>query len=196
MTLSMPAAVLAGGASSRMGRPKAALRYGGGTLLEFQTRRLAETFEEVLVVVKEAPGFGVGPARVVLDRTPEAAAIHGLARALEEARDRIFVLAVDLPALTPAVARWIAERSLATEALAVVPRADGRLQPLAAVWRRAALPDVERHIARGQRSLRDLADAVRAEIFEESDWRAADPSGAAFANLNTLEEWEAHRERA
>jgi molybdenum cofactor guanylyltransferase len=196
MILSMPAAVLAGGASSRMGRPKAALAYGSGTLLEFQVRRLAETFEEVLAVVKEMPAFGVGPARVVLDRTPEPAAIHGLARALEEARDRIFVLAVDLPALTPAVARRIAERSLATEALAVVPRADGRLQPLAAVWRKAALTEVERRIARGHRSLRDLAAAVGAEILEEADWRDADPAGAAFTNLNTLEDWEAHRERA
>lgn len=192
----MPAAVLAGGASSRMGRPKAALAYGGGTLLEFQVRRLAETFDGVLVVVKPEHSFDPGPGRVILDRTPEPAAIHGLVRALEEARDRIFVLAVDLPALTPAVARRIAERSLATEALAVVPRADGRLQPLAAVWRRAALPEVERRIAAGQRSLRDLAVAVGATILEETDWRDVDPSGSAFANLNTLEEWEAHRERA
>ncbi|HKD19852.1 MAG TPA: molybdenum cofactor guanylyltransferase [Thermoanaerobaculia bacterium] len=196
MTLPMPAAVLAGGASSRMGRPKAALAYGAGTLLEFQTRRLAETFEEVLVVVKEVPAFGVGPARVLLDRTAEAAAIHGLARALEEARDRVFVLAVDLPGMTPAVARRIAERSLSSDALAVVPRADGRLQPLAAVWRKAALPELERRVAEGKRSLRDLASAIGAEILEEEDWKDADPSGASFANLNTLEEWEAHRERA
>jgi molybdopterin-guanine dinucleotide biosynthesis protein A len=196
MTVSMPAAVLAGGASSRMGRPKAALPYGAGTLLEHQTRRLAETFEEVLVVVKKEPDFGIGPARVVLDRTAELAAIHGLARALEEARDRIFVLAVDLPALTPAVARRIAERSLSSDALAVVPRADGRLQPLAAVWRKAALPELERRIGEGKRSLRSLAAAVGAEILEEGAWRDVDPSGAAFANLNTLEEWEGHRERA
>ena len=43
----MPAAVLAGGASRRMGRSKAALPYGAGTLLEFQTGRLADLFEEV-----------------------------------------------------------------------------------------------------------------------------------------------------
>jgi molybdenum cofactor guanylyltransferase len=196
MMVPMPAAVLAGGASSRMGRPKAALPYGAGTLLEFQTRRLSETFEDVLVVVKEMPAFAAGPARIVLDRAAERAAIHGLTRALEEARDRIFVLAVDLPALTPAVARRIAERSLATEALAVVPRADGRLQPLAAVWRKASLPEVERRAAEGNRSLRDLAAAIGAEILEEADWRDADPTGAAFTNLNTLEEWETHRERA
>src|SRR5262245_60457605 len=143
----MPAAVLAGGASKRMGRPKAALAYGPGTLLEFQTGRLAGIFEEVFVVAKETPAFPVGPARVILDGDSGHAAIHGLARALEEARDRIFVLAVDLPALPGTLARWIAERSLGSAAAAVVPRADGRLQPLAAVWRRAALPEVRRRIA-------------------------------------------------
>ena len=195
-TLPMPAAVLAGGASRRMGRAKAALPYGATTLLEFQTTRLAALFEEVLVVAKERPGFPVGPARVVLDAAPEHAAIHGLVRALAEVRDRVFVLAVDLPALTPALLRAIAERSLASEAPAVLPRADGRLHPLAGVWRRAAAAEASRRIACGDLSLHGLAEAVGAEIFEEADWAAIDPSGAAFANLNTLEDWAAHRERA
>ena len=196
MTLPMPAAVLAGGASRRMGRPKAALPYGAGTLLEFQTTRLAALFEEVFVVVKEAPAFPVGPARAVLDDVAEHAAIHGLVRALEEAHDRVFVLAVDLPAVTPALLRAIAERSLVSRAAAVIPRAEGRLQPLAAVWRRAAAPAARRRIAAGEYSLHGLAVEVGAEIFEEAEWSALDPSGTAFANLNTLEDWAALRERA
>lgn len=196
MKLPMPAAVLAGGASRRMGRPKAALPYGAGTLLEFQTGRLADLFEDVLVVVKEEPAFSCGPARVVLDRVADHAAIHGLARALGEARDRVFVLGVDHPAAPAALLRAIAERSLASEAPAVIPRADGRLQPLVAVWRRQVLAAVERRIAAGDLSLHGLAADVGAEIFEESDWKAIDPSGAAFANLNTLEDYAAHRERA
>lgn len=192
----MPAAVLAGGASRRMGRPKAALPYGAGTLLEFQTRRLAELFEEVLVVVKAPPASPFGPARVVLDGVPDHAAIHGLVRALEEAGDRVFVLGVDLPAVAPALLRAIAERSLSSEAPAVVPRADGRLQPLAAVWRRAALPSAVRRIAAGQLSLQGLAEEIGAEVFEELEWRRIDPSGTAFANLNTLEEYAAQRQRA
>jgi molybdenum cofactor guanylyltransferase len=192
----MPAAVLAGGASRRMGRPKAQLPYGAGTLLEFQTRRLAELFEDVLVVVKAPPSFPVGPARVVLDGVAEHAAIHGLVRALEEVADRVFVLGVDLPAVTPALLRAIAERARASEAPAVVPRSDGRLQPLAGVWRRAALPCAIGRTAAGELSLQGLAEEIGAEIFEEGEWRALDPSGAAFANLNTLEEYAAHRERA
>ena len=192
----MPAAVLAGGASRRMGRAKAALPYGAGTLLEFQTTRLSRLFEEVFLVAKEPPGFPAGPAQVLLDGAPEHAAIHGLVRAIEEARDRIFVLAVDLPVLPDALIHEIARRGLASDAVEVVPRAGGKLQPLAAVWRRAALPEAERRIGRGELSLHGLAEAVDAEVIEEIAWRSQDPSGNAFENLNTLEQYAALRERA
>ena len=192
----MPAAVLAGGASRRMGRPKAALAYGATTLLGFQTARLAEIFEEVLVVVKEPPAFDAGPARVVLDRESEHAAVHGMVRALEEAADRIFVLAVDLPALPAALIRAIAARSLGSPAAAVLPRAEGRLQPLAGVWRRGALPVARRRLTAGELSLHGLAEEVGAEVIEEPEWRELDPSGNAFENLNTLERYAALRERA
>jgi molybdopterin-guanine dinucleotide biosynthesis protein A len=179
-----------------MGRPKAALPYGGATLLEFQTGRLAELFDEVLVVAKEAPPAPLGPARLVADRDSGHAAIFGLARALEEARDRVFVLGVDLPAVAPALVRAIAEESENRDALAVLPRADGRLQPLAGVWRRGALPAARRRIEEGALSLHGLAEEVGAEVLDESWWRRLDPSGTAFSNLNTLEEWAALRERA
>ena len=194
--LPMPAAVLAGGASKRMGRPKAALPWGAGNLLEFQTGRLAALFREVIVVAKEPPDFPVGPARVVLDTSTDYAAMYGLVSALAEAEDRMFVLAVDLPALTHDVVHAIATRGLKTPAAALVPEADGRLQPLAAVWRRSALRFASNRIARGKLSLSALFDEVGGEIFPESEWRALDPSGNSFANINTLADWAAHRERA
>lgn len=192
----MPAAVLAGGASRRMGRPKAALPWGAGSLLEFQTGRLSHLFRDVFVVVKEIPDFAVGPARVVLDGTPDFAPIHGLARAIEEADDRIFVLAVDLPVVTHDVVREIVRRAEATSALALIPEAGGRLQPLAAVWRRAAARFARNRIARDLLSLSGLAEEVGAEILPEREWRKLDPSGASFTNVNTLNDYLAHRERA
>ena len=196
MKIPMPAAVLAGGASRRMGSAKAALPYGGATLLAHQTGRLAELFAEVLVVCKEPPRFETGPARLLLDRTTDQAPIHGLLRALEECADRCFVLAVDVPAMSPAVIRAIGERGLQTEAAALVPESDGLLQPLAAVWTRQALPLARARIEAGELSLRGLATAARAEIFPEREWRNLDPSGNSFANINTLEEYVAMRERA
>jgi len=179
-----------------MGRPKASLPYGAGTLLDFQVRKLSGIFEEVFVVAKEAPAAWAEPARVVLDRYPEHAAIYGLERALEEAKDRVFVLAVDLPALTPVLIRAIVARALHSRAAALIPRASGKLQPLAAVWRRAALATAKCRIGKEDLSLQGLAEDVSAEIFDESDWRVLDSSGMAFDNLNTLEQYEANRGRA
>ena len=196
MRIPMPAAVLAGGASRRMGRPKAELPYGAGTLLAHQATRLGNVFAEVYVVLKEPPRQPAGPALVLLDGSPEHAAIHGLVRALEEVEDRVFVLGVDLPILPESLMRAVAERSLASRAAAVVPRAGGRLQPLAAVWRKVALPAAQERIERGELSLSGLAEAVGAEIFSEESCLQVDSSGNAFANLNTLEDYLAHRERA
>ena len=193
--LPMPAAVLAGGASKRMGRPKAALPWGAGNLLEFQTGRLATLFSEVFVVVKEQPDFPIGPAKVLLDHSPDHAAIHGLYRALEEAEDRILILAVDLPGLNHDVIREIAQRGLRTPAPALIPEADGRLQPLAAVWRRSVARFAKHRIEKGMLSLSALAAEVAAEILPEKAWRPLDPSRAAVANMNTLADWAAHRER-
>jgi molybdopterin-guanine dinucleotide biosynthesis protein A len=64
------------------------------------------------------------------------------------------------------------------------------------VWRRQAVETAARRIAAGELSLHGLAEAVGAEIVEEPEWRALDPSGNAFENLNTLEQYAALRERA
>ena len=192
----MPAAVLAGGESKRMGRSKATLPWGSGNLLEFQTSRLARLFDEVIVVAKENPDYPIGPARVVLDTTPDYAAIHGVLRAIEQAQDHVFVLAVDLPAITHDVVHAIASRGSRTSAPALIPEAGGRLQPLAAVWRRAAARIATNRMSRGMLSLIGLAEDAGAEILAESEWRKLDPSGNSFANVNTIADWNAHRERA
>jgi molybdopterin-guanine dinucleotide biosynthesis protein A len=196
MGIPMPAAVLAGGASRRMGVPKGSLPYGPGTLAEHQTRRLQDLFEEVWFVVRESPGYPFGPARLLFDRDPERSALSGLLRALEEARDRVFVLAVDLPLLSPDVIEAIARGSLTSDAAAYLPESGDGLEPLAGVWRRSALPAVSGCAARGERSLRRVASDAGAEVFSQSDWRAIDPSGNGFANLNTISDWAEARGRA
>ena len=47
----------------------------------------------------------------------------------------------------------------------------------------------------GMLSVVALADEVAAETLPEKAWRPLDPSRAAFANMNTLADWAAHRER-
>jgi molybdopterin-guanine dinucleotide biosynthesis protein A len=196
MKIPMPAAVLAGGASRRMGRDKGALPYGAATLAEFQTARLFRLFSEVWLVTKREPDYPFGPARILLDDAEDLAPVHGLRRVLRESPDRVFVLAVDLPALSAGVIELLGRRGMATGAPALLPEAGGTLQPLAAVWRREALPELDRRVAQGELSLHGLATALGAEVLSEREWRTVDPSGNSFLNVNTLEEYVQLRERA
>jgi len=196
MKISMPAALLAGGASRRMGRPKALLRFGSGTLLHHQLTKLSPLFEEIFLVLKDPPDAATGKARLLLDATPKQGPIYGLIRTLEEVPDRVFVMAIDLPLIAPDLIRGIAERGAATASVALIPQEGSRLQPLAAVWRRAALSSARQQAARGELSLHSLAEAVQAELFPEKEWRHLDPSGNSFTNLNTMADYLALRERA
>lgn len=192
----MPVALLAGGASRRMGRPKALLPFGTGTVLQHQLTKLYPLFDEILLVVKDPPDAATGRARVLLDATPRQGAIFGLMRALEEVSDQVFVLAIDLPLISVELIEGIAARGLATAAPAVVAEHRGRLEPLAAVWRRGVLPTARKQVTAGDLSLQSLAKSAGAEILPESEWKQFDPSGNSFSNLNTMNDYLVMRERA
>jgi molybdopterin-guanine dinucleotide biosynthesis protein A len=180
------AAVLTGGASSRMGADKARLAAFGEAAALRAARLLAGLFDEVLLVGGDPPPAASG--RRVADPAGPRCALRGLVGALEAARaPRVLVVATDLLRLTPelvlALVAW-------PEADVVLPRREGRIEPLCAVWSRApALPRARAHLEAGRLALHELVAALDARFLEGADLAAADPTGSALANANTPEEW-------
>jgi len=178
--------VLAGGASSRMGRDKTRLALSDGTLPELAARRLAAVCAEVAVadggrgllpgLPSLADGAGRGPAAGILGA---AAAWPGRP---------LLVLACDLPRVPAAL---LGELARLTRADWTVPRGPAGLEPLAALYGPAALAALARRVERGLLALHRLAEeplAVRVLEGEELA-RFGDPA-AIFLNLNTPEDWE------
>jgi molybdopterin-guanine dinucleotide biosynthesis protein A len=184
---SVSAALLLGGASSRMGRDKAHLERDGVALATRTARLLADHFEDVLLV-GGAPPAGA-PGRRVADPEGPRCALRGLVGALSAARaERVLVVATDLPLLAPelplVLVAW-------PEADVVLPRVGERFEPLCAVWSRAAaLPRAREHLAAGRLALHELIAALRHEALAGDDLRAVDPAGTMLANANTPEDWE------
>src|SRR6266581_6089080 len=97
--------VLAGGRSSRMGTPKAALEWHGSTLLRRTAGVLARMVDGPVVVVR-APGQALPalPAQVEVVEDPREGLgpLQGLAAGLAAAADRAeiaFVCSTDMPFL-------------------------------------------------------------------------------------------------
>jgi molybdenum cofactor guanylyltransferase len=131
------AIVLAGGRSSRMGSPKAALDWHGSTLLRRVTGLISRSVVGPVVVVS-APGQALPELddriELVSDAREGRGPLQGLAAGLAAIGDRAavaYVSSTDVPLLHPAFVRCVVG-AFSDEVDVVPPEIGGYRQPLAA----------------------------------------------------------------
>ena len=178
------AAVLAGGASRRMGRDKATLAVGGVELASLALAAAARVAHPVVLVAPEGHPARRVAAPAIAD--PGLGPLAALAAALDAlTAEHVLVLAGDHPGLrVELLARLVA---LAGEAEAVACRRGPRLEPLVAVYERApALAAARARLAgpAGGRSLTGLLADLGTLVVEEPEWRRLDPDGRSFVDLD------------
>jgi molybdopterin-guanine dinucleotide biosynthesis protein A len=143
-------AVLAGGASDRMGCPKGTLRIEGVTFLE----RAVATLDLVCGEVVVCGGEVAPPGRPILpDVAAGAGPLSGVASALDHARGRpVLILAVDLPLVTAeTVMRVMGPGPMSGQAR--MARVDGRIQPVCGVYAGDLASVARERLVSGDRSL-------------------------------------------
>jgi molybdenum cofactor guanylyltransferase len=191
------AIILAGGKSSRMGRAKAALPFGGVTILERILAELGSVFEEIVVVAAraDAESYPVerrirGAPGVVLlrDEDSYAGPVAALVRGLEAASgDSVFACSCDLPLLRAEVARFLCDRIDGFDA--AIPQVDGRPQPLCAAYRRSSREAIKVIAASGERRLTAIVGRLDTRTVTEAELLPIDPGLQSFLNTNTPEEY-------
>ena len=160
--------LLVGGASSRFGTPKALARFGEESLAERAWRLLDEVCEERLALGKAADGLPL-PFSVLDDGSAVRAPLAGVVAGLRAASYEVaVVLPVDTPLVTPELLSQLAE--------ACADAAVTQTGPLPGAYAKSALPTLERHLAAGDLSLRDVLRELTAVVV------SADP--ASLVNVN------------
>lgn len=174
--------VLAGGASRRMGRPKAWLTVGHTILVRWVADRLAPDFAETLVSFAEPEQLEQPiPYRVVFDRKLAAGPMAGIEAGLAAARhDPVFVIACDMPFVTREVATIAVAAARTCDA--AVPRIDGRPEPVCAAYRKSALPQITASLDAGHRRAADVLSGLDVTWLEDVD-------GAVMRSLNTPDDY-------
>ena len=181
--------ILAGGLSRRMGRDKAGLPAGDGTLIQHLARRLAPVVDETIV----AGGSGrhnLPGVTIVDDRYPGLGPLAGIHAGLLVARSPlVWVVGCDLPDVDPGLAALLC--GLAGDVDAVVPRIDSEPQGVCAVYDRALAPRIEGLLAAGERRVKMLLAASNVRYVTPGELRAVDPELLSFRNINTPAEYRA-----
>ena len=178
--------VLTGGAGRRLGRDKSSLLFGGVTL----GRRAAAILEPITEVVSAVgkPVDGLAFVEDIAEGKTSNAAIFGIRSALADSpSDWTAVLACDLPFITTDFFRLLASFAKAEESEAIVPvQQDGRLQPLAAIYRTEPCRDkVETFLANGGRSMHGLVDTLAVRRVSNEEYAGLPGSERFFLNINT-----------
>lgn len=180
--------VLAGGRSTRMGVPKAALEFAGSTFLDRIVSAAAAAFDEVVAVVRphepRLRAASLPSLRSINEpEHDDEGAIFGLARALADAPDRCFVVAVDYPLVTVDLLRLLRRRFESSRSPMLVPVHHGVPQTLCAGYAPEMRARVEAKLAARDYALRPLA--TDGEPFP---W-----DGPELMNVNTPAELEEAR---
>ena len=189
--------ILAGGASSRMGRDKARLTLGGRTF----TQRVGAALGAVALkvsVVSARPESNELDFPVVEDVYRDCGALGGLHAALLACRAPwAAVVSCDLPFVTGELFARLGELRT-TDADAVVPRQpDGRPQPLCAFYATArCLELAARLLDEGERRPRVLLQQARTRWVAPRELADLRDAELFFLNVNTPEDYERARERA
>jgi len=175
--------ILAGGKSSRMGRDKSLLPFGGyPTLCQYQYERMKTLFEHVYISVKDPDKYGFAADFIV--ETEEAyAPTYGLKRIFEAiSEEAFFVMAVDMPFLSAGVINTLIDR-YDPSVDAVIAREHGTIHSLCGIYHRTMQPRIDEAVREDKHKLQRLLAEATTRFVDIDD---AD----AFVNLNYPHEYE------
>jgi molybdenum cofactor guanylyltransferase len=179
----LTAFVLAGGKSTRMGQDKAFVKCHGRTLVECALN-LALSVTSDVRIVGNARKFGAY-ATVIEDTFPDCGPLGGIHAALLGTQSGMnLMLAVDMPFLSPQFLQFLIATARDSEAKVIIPRAQGHLQPLCAIYRREFLRTAEKSLLAGRYKINPLFGDIAIEVIEEQQVVRAGFSPLLFRNLN------------
>jgi molybdopterin-guanine dinucleotide biosynthesis protein A len=191
--------VQAGGESRRMGQDKALMPFLGRPLIQRVVDRLTPIADEVIVTTNRPEAYRFLDLPLFPDLIPGRGALGGLYTAIASATHPfVAVVACDMPFASAKLIEAASQIMLEEEADVVIPRLNSAepagksegFEPLHAVYRRATcVPEIEAAIAADQWKLISWFPRVKVRVLQPDEVKVFEPSGLAFWNLNTPEEF-------
>lgn len=174
--------LLTGGASRRMGADKARLVVDGEPLAERIARSLAEHCSRVTALGREP----LDGCNFLEDQEDFAGPLIALSRFVPTANG-VFVVSCDLPRFDGRLVSLL--DSLREGWQAVVPQADGHLQPLCALYSADAWGELAGTVEEGKRSLMAWLENLRYRTVDPEEIADAGIDSLAIRGANSPEEW-------
>ena len=174
--------VLAGGKSSRFGPDKATHLVEGKPMAHWVAEALSRYASPITLVGKRELHAGLG-LPLIQDCVVGAGPLAGIVTALANAhKPWCLIAACDMPRLDLAPLDALVRMAGRTKSQAIlIQTPDGQVQPLCALYARAAHEPLNRALSKGVRKVTDALNGISWEVLEVSDT-------PAFTNVNRPED--------
>lgn len=180
--------ILAGGKSTRMnGFHKGNLRYDGNTFVERLICEMKRKVQNIWIsygteIQKEYPG-----CHIVQDVYPDCGPISGLHAGLSQSQnDLVCVAACDMPFLKVELYHFLFEQ-MQEEDMGVVPVTNGKIHPLAAIYKKELRLIAEEQIQSGNYKVIKLLERVKIRYVDVSN---RPEFCEMLQNVNTIEQYQ------
>ncbi len=166
-----------------MGRDKAWVNFDGNPLIQLAVEKVrALGVEEVFISGRVDRDYSALKCPVLFDLEPGLGPLSGIERGLRECTSpRLLALAVDLPHMTTAFLRKL--RARCDQLTGVVPRLNGRLEPLVAIYPKRCHAFAADALAGSRRAAQDFA-TICFRRHAVRNFSISNPDDRCFANWN------------
>jgi molybdopterin-guanine dinucleotide biosynthesis protein A len=173
-----------------MGANKALLKINAQeTLIARVVNNLRPLSDDVVVVSNMPKLFADLGVRQATDVYPGKGPLAGLHAGLKAAEHPwSLAVACDMPLVDHRLVRYMILLSHGHDV--VIPRVQGELEPLHALYSKTCVPAIQHHLEREHRRVISFLPDVQVRYVEPREIAIFDPEGRSFFNANTPDEWQ------
>lgn len=192
----MTGVILAGGDNRRMnGKMKSFLSFGQGNVLERQISRMKTMCRTLMIVTNQPTLFSCfdqdDAIRIITDDMPGKGPLAGIHAAASRVKEEdLWVVACDMPYISPEAARilWMQQKNGDYDA--AIPVIDGITHPLHGIYNRRTAPKLKDVLKSGEYKVRSFLDQIDWIPVGEGHFYSKNINPQFIMNLNTPQEYE------
>lgn len=180
--INMTLAILAGGKSSRMGKDKAFLKYKDKSFIENIINK-GNKFQEILIISNNKKDYEKFNIKIVEDIYKDKGPIGGIHTALVNSKfNKVLCVACDMPLISEETLIKLSKEKGENEV--IIPKINGRLQPLCGIYTKSLIDKIEEDIKNNRTKLIDNIKEFDFKILDKDELNKKD-----FININTPKDY-------
>lgn len=185
--IKLTAAILAGGKSTRLKKPKCLISIDNERIIELLIRKLKKLFEEVLIITNFPELYFKEGLTLIGDIYPFKGPMAGIHAAMKNSSYDVFAFACDMPFIDENLIFDMTEKHFSNKPDITVCSFRDKLYPLPGIYAKNLFSYLENLLSEDKLSMTKLIHAVRAQVIEVAN---LDREGVSFININTQEDLE------